>query len=254
MPDAFGPALDAALAVPGLGWLALTVFVAGAVRGFSGFGTALVFMPVAALFVPPVWALVTLALMDVFGPLPNLPRAFRTADRPDLARLLVTTLVGLPLGLMVLTAVSADVFRIAVSVLTFAMLAILIGGLRYPGRLGPGLVMGTGGLAGFLGGAAGLPGPPVILLYMASPNPAPVVRASIMAYLFLFDMLLLIFLALRGEMTGAPVALGLMMALPNLAGNLVGALIFRPGLEKAYRATAYTIIAGSALMGLPVWG
>ena len=69
MPDA----LAAALAQPGLGWLICATFVAGMVRGFTGFGTALIFMPVAAQHLDPVWAVLTMVVMELFGPLPNLP-------------------------------------------------------------------------------------------------------------------------------------------------------------------------------------
>lgn len=246
--------LSAALATPGLGWLVLAAFVAGTVRGFSGFGTALVFMPVAAQVLPPLWAIITVALMDVFGPVPNIPAALRKSDRGDLVRLLGATLLALPVGLWVLTMVAPDLFRTGVSLLSLGMLASLILGLRYHGTLGPKMVMGTGGAAGFLGGVAGLPGPPVILLYMASPNPVQVVRASIMAYLFFYDIVLMSVLAVQGDLMPVPAVLGLSMALPNLAGNLLGAAIFRPELDRIYRTVAYSIIAVSALSGLPVWG
>lgn len=49
MPEA----LAGVLATPGLVWLILTISVAGIVRGFTGFGTALVFVPVAGMFLPP---------------------------------------------------------------------------------------------------------------------------------------------------------------------------------------------------------
>jgi len=239
--------------MPGLGWLALAGFVAGTVRGFSGFGTALVFMPVAAQVLPPLWAIITVALMDVFGPVPNIPAALRKSDRGDLLRMLGATLLALPIGLWALTLVAPDIFRIGVSLLALGMLASLILGLRYHGPLGPGMVLGTGGAAGFLGGVAGLPGPPVILLYMASPNPVQVVRASIMSYLFCYDLVLMGVLTLRGDLLPVPAILGLSMALPNLAGNLLGAAIFRPGLDRVYRAVAYSIIGVSALSGLAIW-
>jgi len=41
----------------GLAWLIITVFFAGLVRGFAGFITALVFMPIAASVTSPVWAI-----------------------------------------------------------------------------------------------------------------------------------------------------------------------------------------------------
>ncbi|TDK50463.1 TSUP family transporter [Antarcticimicrobium luteum] len=249
MPDA----LAAALATPGLGWLVLAALVAGMVRGFAGFGAGLVFVPVAAQVLPPLWALITISAMDLLGPIPNIPAALRRADRGDLLRLVGATLLALPLGLAALSMVAPEMFRTTVSLLSLGMLGCLVGGLRYRGPLGPRMVLGTGGAAGFLGGLAALPGPPVILLYMASPNPVAVVRASIMAYLFFFDIALMGVLAVQDALVLVPVLLGLALALPNLAGNLLGAAIFRPGFERIYRAVAYSIIAVSALSGLPLW-
>ncbi len=246
MPDA----LAQALALPGLGWLIGAAFLAGAVRGFAGFGGGLVFLPVAAQVLEPVWAIIALLVMEFIGPIPNIPAALRTADRGDLARLAGGTLLALPVGFWLLGTLSPELFRFGVSLLALAMLACLWAGVRYRGPLGPGLVFATGGLAGFLGGMTGLPGPPVILLYMASPNPAPVVRASTMAYLFSFDLILMAWLWLKGALVAVPVLIGLILAVPNLVGNLAGAAIFRPGLERSYRMMAYGIIAVSALSGL----
>lgn len=250
MPDL----LSQVLALPGLGWLIAAAFVAGTVRGFTGFGTALIYMPVAAQILDPLWAIMTVMVMDVFGPLPNLPKAFRTAHKPDLARLVGATLVTLPIGLWVLGMMSPDLFRIIVSVLALGMLVCLLGGLRYRGKVGPRLVTTTGGLAGFLGGVSGLPGPPVILLYLASPNPVAVVRASTMAYLFLYDVVLMGVVAIKGALVALPLAIGLLMAVPNFLGNMLGGWIFRPELERVYRNVAYAVIGASALSGLPIWG
>ena len=239
-----------ALAVPGIAWVFGAAFVAGLVRGFAGFGTAMIFLPIATQMLEPVWAVIVLILMDVIGPLPALPRALKDGHPRDLARLLLGTLLALPLGLAVLFSSDPGGFRIAVSALTLILLTLVISGVRYRGPMHPPLIYGTGMLAGFLGGAVAIPGPPVIMLYMASPHPAQVIRANTTAYLFCYDMLMLIgFLAL-GRMGGVPLVLGLLAALPYLAGNLGGAWVFRPGHEKTYRGVAYAIIAGSALSGL----
>ena len=249
MPDA----LAEALGHPGLGWLIGAALLAGTVRGFAGFGTGLVFVPVAAQVLGPFETLLTIMVMDLFGPIPNLPRAWRTADRGDLARLLLGTALFLPLGLLLLGHVAPEIFQVTTGIVALAMVGCMIMGLRYTGRLGPGLVFGTGGIAGVLGGVSGIPGPPVILLYMASPNPAGVVRASTMIYLFSYDLLLGGVLAVKGLFALTPVLIGLLLALPNVLGNVLGGWLFRPGLEKAYRAVAYIIITASALSALRVW-
>lgn len=248
--------LAGALAIPGVTWVFAAAFAAGIVRGFAGFGTAMIFLPVASQVIEPVWAVAVLIVMDFIGPLPAIPRALRDGHPRDLARLIAGAVLALPLGLAVLFAVNPDVFRLAVSVLSLVLLVLLISGVRYHGRLTPPMVYGTGAAAGFLGGAVALPGPPVILLYMASPHPARVIRANNMVFLFSYDVLMLIGLLATGSLAAEAVVLGLVTALPYLAGNLLGGWSFRPGLEKLYRIVAYAIIAASALSGLRsvIWG
>tara|TARA_R110000850_G_scaffold112379_6_gene226177 strand:- start:705 stop:998 length:294 start_codon:yes stop_codon:yes gene_type:complete len=52
---------------PGLVWLLGAAFVGGLVRGFTGFGTAMVFIPVASLFLTPVSAIAALVVMDILA-------------------------------------------------------------------------------------------------------------------------------------------------------------------------------------------
>ncbi len=248
MPDLFGQS-PAGLAV-----IIGAALLGGVVRGFSGFGTALVFLPIAAPYLGSFGALIALTCMDVFGPLPNLRRAWGHVDRADLTRLVLGCALTLPLGLWVLTRVPPEVFRYTVSVLSLSMLVILILGLRYSGQVRRGMVTAIGGAAGFLGGVAGLPGPAVILFYMSRTLPAAVIRATILLFLLAFDILIFGFLASMGRLTVATTALGLALAVPNLLGNWLGGWLFRPEHDRLYRGFAYAAIAAAALSGLPLWG
>ncbi|MES0823964.1 sulfite exporter TauE/SafE family protein [Ruegeria sp. SCP11] len=238
----------------GLAVILFAAFLGGIVRGFSGFGTALIFLPLSTPYLGPFGALIGLTIMDIFGPLPNLRRAWHDVHRKDLMRLVAGCALLLPVGLWVLTKVEPEVFRYAVSLLALFMLAVLILGLRYHGHVGRGMVAGIGAAAGFLGGVAGLPGPAVILFYMSRPVPVEVIRATILLFLFAFDFLLLGYLTGMGRITWSATALGFVLAVPNLVGNWLGGWLFRPDREKLYRAAAYLAIALAALSGLPLWG
>lgn len=246
-------ALSQALATEGLWLLALGVALAGIVRGFSGFGTAMVYLPIAAQVLPPVWVLVTLLVIDVIGPLPAIPRALRDGHPRDVMRLGAGALIGVPLGVAVLLLLAPEIFRYAVSILTGVLLALLISGFRYHGQVGKPLIYGTGAIAGVLGGAVGLPGPPVILLYMTRPLPAAVVRANAMLFLILTDILLWGVFAANGLLEWTPILLGLVLVPVYLGAVAIGSALFDPARERLYRAVAYTIIAASALSGLPIW-
>ena len=230
--------------------LAATCALAGVVRGFAGFGTAMIYLPVAAQVLGPFAAITTLIAMDLIGPLPSLPQALRDAHPPDIGRLLAGLVVILPVGVWGLSHTDPDMFRLLVSAVTLLLLVVLVSGLRYRGRLTPPLVYGTGGACGLLGGLTGLAGPPVILVYMASTLPAAAVRGTITAYLWGVDVAFILMFAVLGRLELSAMLLGFGLAVPYLLGNLLGAAMFRPGNERLYRAVAYAVIAASALSGL----
>ncbi|WP_171099826.1 sulfite exporter TauE/SafE family protein [Ruegeria sp. HKCCD7255] len=247
MPELFGQSPQ------GLAIIIVGALLGGIVRGFSGFGTALVFLPIASPFLGPFGAIIALVIMDVFGPLPNLRRAWADVNKPDLARLLLACGLILPMGLWLLGRTEPEVFRYVVSGLSLTMLVILIFGLRYRGTVTGPMVFGTGAAAGFLGGIAGLPGPAVILFYMSRPLPVAVIRATILLFLLGFDVLMLGYLTGMGELSWTTASLGLVLAIPNVVGNLLGGWVFRPEKEHLYRGAAYVVIAAAALSGLPIW-
>jgi len=99
----------------------------------------------------------------------------------------------------------------------------------------------------------GLPGPPVIMLYMASRLPIYVIRANFLLYLVALDLLLFPLLWLLGLMNWPIAFLGLLVGIPNLIANMIGARLFDPDRERIFRVVAYMVIAASAIVGLPLW-
>jgi uncharacterized membrane protein YfcA len=233
--------------------LAGAAFLAALVRGFSGFGSGLIYLPLAGIVLSPFQALTTIVIFDLLGPLPLVRRALRQCEGRDLMRLVTGLILALPIGLYVLTLAPPETFRYAVSTVALVLLVFLISGLRYRGPLNPPLIFGTGACSGFLQGVSGLPGPPVILLYMASTRPAAIIRANTFLFLLITDVVLLPMLWLYDRLDPAALYWGALLIVPTLCGSLIGGWLFRPRYERIYRATAYTIIAASALAGLPLW-
>jgi uncharacterized membrane protein YfcA len=174
-------------------------------------------------------------------------------NRGDLARLTGGALVAMPLGVWFLTSIDADLFGWLVSICVILLLLAIMAGWRYRGRLTPPLVLGSGCVGGLMSGAVGIAGPPVIMLYMASTLPARAVRATLMLYLVGIDLMMLGYFGLLGLLQGTAVAAGLMLAVPYMVFNRVGASLFGRGSEAQFRWVAYGIIALSAIVGLPVW-
>ena len=241
------------ISTDGFYWIVFTAFIAGIVRGFSGFGTAMIFLPIAGQFLEPISALTVLAVMDFFGPIFLVPKALTQARRADLTRLLSAMVVVLPIALWLLSRSEPEVFRYLVSLLAILLVTNLTFGLRYRGKVSNAMLYAIGACSGFTGGFLGMPGPPVILFYLSGPYRASIVRANTLLFLFSFDILFIVAITLMGFVSAETVFLGLIMAVPIMSGNLIGAQIFDPKREGLYRKAALCIIAVSALQGLPLF-
>ena len=227
--------------------------LAGLVRGFSGFGTAMVFLPIASQYLTPFESIASLAIMEFFGTFAVIRKSWSDADKVDLARLVIGMTIVTPFALLLLAKVGADFYRYSVSILSLILLLLIGLGVRYKGKLNPFVIFSVGGLGGLTGGLTGIPGPPVILLYVASSHPISVIRANNLLFLYFFDVCVVLIFALSGVLTLKIFLLGSILALPNFLGNFIGAKLFDPEKTNQYRIFAYIIIAVAAITGLPVW-
>jgi uncharacterized membrane protein YfcA len=187
------------------------------------------------------------------GPIPLVRTAWRVAQKRDFLLLLMGSVLLIPVGLSLHDTISPETYSYILSGIALFLVMCLIFGLRYTGTVSPPVTLGVGALAGFSGGLGGVPGPPAILFYMASALPVQVVRANMLLFLFFTDFLFIGIVGLRGDFALTPIIIGLMMAIPNAIGNLVGAAVFNPDKAGLYRGVAYAIVAAAAIMGLPFW-
>ena len=249
MPEALG----AAFATPGLIWLCLTVSAAGLVRGFTGFGTALIFIPVAGIYLPPPVVVGVMAVMGIFANMAVLPGAWREADRLDVAVMASAALVTVPMGLALMAQLDTDFIRWIVALVAGFTLAAMMTGWRYSGQVSRPSMAGIGAAAGLLGGLTGLTGPVIILFYLTGRALAQKVRANTILCLAILDCALVTNLYLRSVIDAQLLAIAILLAIPYFITSLIGQAFFRPELERFYRGAAYSVIALAMISGLPVW-
>src|SRR3954470_23667176 len=80
-----------------------SAFVAGLARGFSGFGSALIFIPLASSMIGARLASPLLLVIDFIAAAPLIPNGWQQADRRDVGTMLAGSVIGVPLGALALT-------------------------------------------------------------------------------------------------------------------------------------------------------
>ncbi|WP_281966551.1 sulfite exporter TauE/SafE family protein [Roseovarius nanhaiticus] len=253
MPETLAPAVAGALAHPGFWWLAVTLAAAGIVRGFTGFGSALIFVPIAGIFLPPVHVIAIIALVEIASIGALVPRAWAHADRGQVGLLVLAALPTVPLGLWIMDALDATIVRWIVAAFAGGTLIALISGWHYAGRITLPVVVAIGAVAGLLGGMTGLTGPVVVLFYLAGGRVAKTVRANTILFLGAMDLVIVGNLLLRGFADMSIIWLAAVLSVPYFTGMITGQALFQPSYEALYRRAALTVIALAVLAGLPIW-
>src|SRR5438876_7469255 len=162
--------------------LCAVAFVSGTARGFSGFGSALIFMPLASSMAAPRLVAALLLIIDFVAAAPLLPNAWKQADRKATAVMVAGALVGVPIGTYFLTRLDPVTTRWIISGFVAALLALLLSGWRYRGKEHASISVGIGGLAGFCRGLAQTGGPPIVGYWLGRPIPSVIARANILLF------------------------------------------------------------------------
>lgn len=242
------------LSAPSLAFLLACAFLAGLARGFSGFGAALIFVPLASTTLGPQMAAPLLLLIDGVMSLGLIPNAWRKAERREVAIMAIGALLGVPIGTWLLAHSDPTAIRWGISVLCLSLLGLLISGWRYRNRPAPTLTAGVGAVAGFFSGVAQVGGPPVVAYCLGRAAKAPAaVRADIVIY-FAFSTVLTAITYVAGGLLGATVlALGLLTGPAYGIGLFTGARLFGLASETAFRRLCYGLIGAATLLSLPVF-
>jgi uncharacterized protein len=252
MIDRFLAQYGLAYAPASLAFLVGAAFIAALARGFSGFGGALIFVPLASAAVGPQAAAPILLLIDGVAQLALIRNAWRQANRREVAIMTIGALAGIPLGTFVLRYVDATVLRWGIAALVVIMLVLLISGWRYHGQPKRSTTIGVGFIAGILSGAIQAGGPPVVAYWLGGANSALIVRANIILFFLCTSVVAATSYLLTG-LLGQEVLLLALITVPAYAiGMYLGTRMFGLADERTFRRTCYLLIAGAALVSLPV--
>ena len=171
-------------------WAAVVAacIVAGVVRGFTGFGFPLIVVTSTSLVIAPVEIVPIALLLDILAGVRMLPSVRHDVDRRGVSFLVLGALPAIPLGAWLLSSLDAETMRLAIGVMVLIAVLIIARGFQMARPPGRPLLTGTGMAAGFLSGTMGMPGPPVILLYLSSPLPVATLRATSIAFFLFSDL------------------------------------------------------------------
>jgi len=234
-------------------FLLASAFIAGLARGFSGFGAALIFMPLASTIVGPACAAPLLLIIDAVMAAGLIPNAWRCAHRRDVGIMAAGALIGIPAGTLALALGDPLTLRWGIVLTVVLLLTVLASGWRYRGQPSAILTVSVGVVSGLFSGAAQIGGPPVVVYWLGGAISSAVVRANIVIFFAISTLLTGASYLASGLFTLQILALSLTTGPFYGLGLYLGARLFGMASEVAFRRTCYGIIAMAGIIGLPIF-
>jgi uncharacterized membrane protein YfcA len=167
---------------------AAVALLAGLVRGFSGFGAALILSPGFTLVMATADAVAMTILLNTATVTQLLIPALRQTRWREVAPMGIAAMVVIPFGSLLLTSLDGALVRRVIGAIVLGFSVALLAGWRYrgPRTLAANLIVG--GLGGLLTGVAAVGGPPIILYFLSGDRPMAENRAGFISF-FAFTQL-----------------------------------------------------------------
>ena len=222
---------------------AAMTFGAAYVRGLTGFGMAIILVPLLGLIIPPGQAVVLGILLQLLiGPV-GIRLIAADADRST----------AIPIALLAM-ATTPDVARLLITLVAVAaFVAVLLPKQPEGHRPGRAAVAGTGIASGILTGFAAMPGPPVVPFYLRRHLEPKVARASMLLIFFATAIAGTAAALWVGIATEKLFLLALLLFVPMWLGNHFGARHFGrvpPHVWQVMVAVVLGVAAVSAVVRL----
>jgi uncharacterized membrane protein YfcA len=167
-------------------WTALAIililFIATVVRSAFGFGEALIAVPLLALVMPVEIAAPLAVLVSITIAFLILLQDWRFVHLRGAGSLVLSTLLGIPLGVMLLTAASESAVKTILAVIIIAFSAYSLTGHNTRELKDDRFAWFFGFPAGLLGGAYGMNGPPLAIYGALRRWPPERFRATLQGY------------------------------------------------------------------------
>ncbi len=232
-------------------WIALIFLAAGFVQGISGFGTALVAMPLLALFLDVKIAVPLCVLNGLLVTLFLTIRLKSHINWKKIAPLVLGCIPGVYVGVTILKKADDFVIRITLGILILAYALYCLFYSKRIKAIRPGWSYVAGFLTGAIGGAFSAGGPPTIIYTTLTGWSKDLIKATLSGFFLLTGIFIASAHAYAGITTNTVLHYFAISSLPVVMGVFIGSLCYDKFDRKTYLTIIYVLLL---LMGILMIG
>ena len=214
----------------------------GIIHGYTGFGGALIIIPVLTFLYGPVEAIGMVGLITIFGAMQLARETAHQATWRELGPICIGIAAFTPVGAWFLYHIDAELIRRSMGGFIMFFALILLSGRTYRGKRGavPSVLVGM--TAGGINGLTGVGGSPLGFYFLSSPHPVEVQRANIIICIIVLIISMIVTIAIGGGYSWLVITRALLIMPAYLFGVWFGARMFALAPKTWFKKVALVLL------------
>ena len=235
----------------------LAVFLAGLIKGLTGFGFALVAVPIMTIFLSPKKVIPIVLIHAILIILVLLYQARKWVDLKRIWPLMIAGVVGMPFGTYLLIVLKVETLKVLIgSVIVLFALAFLKG-FKKKIKSEKLAFAPVGFISGLLAGSTTMGGPPVILFFTNQGLNKNVFRANIVCYFAALSIATISAYVVGGLITKEVIKYAILLLPAMICGAVTGIKLAHIVKEQLFQNITLIILIVAGLIsiasGLNIW-
>jgi uncharacterized membrane protein YfcA len=231
-----------------LGWV--VIFFASLTSGLTGFGFALIAVPLLISFLPPNFVVPVVVLLTNLSHTLILIETRNWIDLKRIWPLILGGMAGVPLGTFVLLALDVDVLRVVMGFLVLGCAMALMVGRKRPVKKEKRALASIGVLSGLLSGSTGMGGPPAVLFFSNQGAEKQVFRANLTIFFTFLSIFTILSQLGSGLVTRDVLTYGVWLFPAALVGTWVGIKLTHRLNKETFQRVVVVVVGLSAVFAI----
>lgn len=223
------------------------VMAAGFIQGLSGFGSAIIAIPLLSFFLDIKTSVALVTMLGIIIGLINTRELIHHSQSRRLLPLVISALFGIPIGVIFITSMQENIVLFILSVLLITYSIYSFRGLKLHFLSHPYFAYASGFFSGWLGATLSISGPPIIFYTAAQDWSAKEKKSLLATYFLLVSILTAIGFYISGILNDRVMILFGYSVIPLIVGTYLGIMAF-----NKINTTYQNIVINLLVFGLGV--
>tara|TARA_B110000014_G_C20083346_1_gene566358 strand:- start:537 stop:1292 length:756 start_codon:yes stop_codon:yes gene_type:complete len=161
-------------------YLILVILFSGFIRGFLGFASGLITIPILSFLYSPVFAIVFNIVIEIPTTIYLTFVGARTCKFKEIMPMFFSMMIAIPIGTIFLVSIDEQIIKITMSILVILFVILIASGWRLKSTITKYVLLITGTTSGLMQGMTGMGGPPFATILLSKGDSNNVTRGNIL--------------------------------------------------------------------------